>query len=515
MRAGLRRKMLGWFAMLVVPIFVILGYLASTTYQVGAGFAEARAVDELSQAVGQVLQWTTDYSLTWRSDSLRTAESWAIRYRDASQRVRRLAGHPETAAVTAALDRGFEDYWKLAAEMADAYIRFDRVVGNSYTDRFHLHAKALEDAVQEVKDRVTVRMEERLRWGTRLAIASSVMIVAIVAAGALAISAGLARRIRTIVATLQDIAEGEGDLTRRLGAASSDEIGDLARSFNRFVDRLHGIVRQVRTVALHVIAASHQLTAATEQLSVASQKQAASLEETAASLEEITGTVKQTADNARQASELAVGSRDTAQEGRQVVGAAVGSMGAITEASTRIAEIITVIDEIAFQTNLLALNAAVEAARAGEQGRGFAVVAAEVRSLAQRSAAAAKQIKRLIHDSVSKVEDGARLVVRSGRSLEQIVSSVKQVTDIVGEIAAASQEQAIGIDQVNRAVTQMDQVVQRNAVQTQDLTATARDLAGQAAELQTLVGRFKLHGRSAAAGEEARADGRPGAASRT
>jgi methyl-accepting chemotaxis protein len=497
MKAGLRRKMLGWFAMVLVPIIAILSYLASTTYRVGSGFAEARAVDELSQAVRQVLQWTTDYSLTWRPESLKTAEEWAERYREASRRARQLSRDASTGPALDELQTGFDSYWKLATEMANAYIKFDRVVGNSYTDRFQFQTRGLEEGVQKLKDSVTLRMEQRLQWGTRLAVVSSVLIVAIVIGGGLAISEGLVRRVRAIVLTLQDIAEGEGDLTRRLHATSSDEIGELARCFNLFVERLHGIVSQVRGVALHVIAASHQLTAATEQLSVGTQKQAASLEETAASLEEITGTVKQNADSARQASQLAVGSRDTAQEGRQVVSAAVGSMGTITQASTKIAEIVTVIDEIAFQTNLLALNAAVEAARAGEQGRGFAVVAAEVRSLAQRSAVAAREIKGLINDSVAKVDDGAQLVVRSGQSLEQIVASVKQVTDIVSEIAAASQEQAQGIDQVNRAVTQMDQVVQRNASQTGELMATAQTLAAQATELQVLVGRFKLDQRPA------------------
>jgi methyl-accepting chemotaxis protein len=209
-------------------------------------------------------------------------------------------------------------------------------------------------------------------------------------------------------------------------------------------------------------------------------------------LEEITGTVKQNADNAKQADQLAMGSRDVAERGGQVVDTAVTAMGEINESSKKIADIITTIDEIAFQTNLLALNAAVEAARAGEQGRGFAVVASEVRNLAQRSATAAKEIKTLIQDSVSKVESGSELVTKSGETLGEIVSSVKRVTDIVGEIAAASQEQSSGIDQVNRAVTQMDRVVQTNAAQSQELSSTARSLTAQAEQLQALVARFKL-----------------------
>jgi methyl-accepting chemotaxis protein len=291
---------------------------------------------------------------------------------------------------------------------------------------------------------------------------------------------------------LQDLAQGEGDLTKRLTADTKDEVGELAHWFNSFMDKLHDIISQAKMAANHVASASQQLSGASEELSAGTQEQASSLEETAASLEEITGTVKQNADNARQANQLAVGSRDTAEKGGQVVTDAVAAMGEINKSSKKIADIITTIDEIAFQTNLLALNAAVEAARAGEQGRGFAVVAAEVRSLAQRSATAAKEIKTLIQDSVQKVQDGSELVNKSGQTLQEIVSSVKKVTDIVGEIAAASQEQSGGIDQVNKAVGQMDQVVQSNAAQTEELSSTSQAMAAQAEQLQALVGKFKL-----------------------
>jgi methyl-accepting chemotaxis protein len=293
-------------------------------------------------------------------------------------------------------------------------------------------------------------------------------------------------------------AGASGDLTARVELARADEIGELARQFNTFMERLHEIVVQVRVAALNVVTASQQLTAATEQLSSGAQEQAASLEETAASLEEITGTVKQNADSARQANQLAMGSRDTAEKGGQVVTTAVAAMGEINTASKRIADIITTIDEIAFQTNLLALNAAVEAARAGEQGRGFAVVAAEVRSLAQRSAVAAREIKSLIQDSVAKVDTGSELVNRSGRTLDDIVASVKRVTDLIAEIAAANHEQAQGIDQVNRTVAQMDQVTHAAAAQAEEISATAETLASQAQQLQALVGRFALDDRSEA-----------------
>jgi methyl-accepting chemotaxis protein len=336
--------------------------------------------------------------------------------------------------------------------------------------------------------------QSRAAWLRGLILAAVVAACLISLAASVGLARSIARPLRATVGLLRDVAEGAGDLTKRLRVARRDEIGGLSRWFDSFMDRLHDIIGKARSTALEVASASQQLSTATDRLSAGSHQQASSLEETAASLEEITGTVKQNADSARQANELAAGCRETAEKGRAVVASAVASMGEITQASKRIAAIITVIDEIAFQTNLLALNAAVEAARAGDQGRGFAVVAAEVRNLAQRSAAAAREIKALIQDSVEKVGEGAALVGRSGQSLEEIVAAVTHVGVIIGDIAQASQEQSQGIDQVNRAVAQMDEVVQQNASQTSELASTAQALAHQAAELEGLVGRFRLDG---------------------
>jgi methyl-accepting chemotaxis protein len=324
------------------------------------------------------------------------------------------------------------------------------------------------------------------------------MTVSVILAVSLAIgvavmqSRSIARPLAETVDMLRDIAEGEADLTRRLRGDGGDEIGELARWFNTFVDRLSIIIASVRTTASQVATASEQLSAAAAQLSNGTQLQASSLEETAASLEEMTATVKQNADNARQANHLGMESRERAENGGGVVTAATAAMNDISQSSRQIADIITVIDEIAFQTNLLALNAAVEAARAGDQGRGFAVVAAEIRSLAQRSAAAAKEIKTLIETSVQKVETGSDLVTRSGSTLQEIVESVKRVTTFVADIAAASAEQAQGVEQVNRTVMQMDEVVQETAAQTEQLSTTAGTLARQAQHLAALVGRFTL-----------------------
>lgn len=296
----------------------------------------------------------------------------------------------------------------------------------------------------------------------------------------------------------------DGDLTPSLEVETKDEVGQMAKALNEALDHLRQLLDEVTASSANVSSASQQLAATAENIAAGSQEQAASLEETSASLEEITAAVRQNADNAKEANTLAASSRDAAEQGGAVVSNAISAMSEINAASARISDIITTIDEIAFQTNLLAVNAAVEAARAGEQGRGFAVVASEVRNLAQRSAAAAKEIKLLIQDSLRKVDRGSELVNRSGETLQGIVSSVKHVTDIVGEIAAASAEQSAGIDQVNTAMTQMDRVTQSNASQTEELSSTAQALSEQSTRLLTLVQKFKITGESKL-GDELRA----------
>lgn len=320
----------------------------------------------------------------------------------------------------------------------------------------------------------------------------AILLIALIVGLGLALLIGriVSRPLVRAVDVLKAVADG--DFTRSLDVDTKDEVGDMARSLNLAVSRMRTALTEVRASADTTASSSQQLQSASTEISQGAQEQASSLEETAASLEEMTATVRQNAENAKQANQLAAGARDVADKGSSVVTDAVRAMAEINDSSKKIADIITTIDEIAFQTNLLALNAAVEAARAGQQGRGFAVVAGEVRKLAARSASAAKEIKTLIQDSTEKVSSGTDLVTQSGRTLDEIVVSVKRVADIVGEIAAASREQATGIEQVNRAVTQMDQVTQANASQTEELASTAEALSSQAEQLQALVGRFKL-----------------------
>jgi methyl-accepting chemotaxis protein len=303
---------------------------------------------------------------------------------------------------------------------------------------------------------------------------------------------GTLRRLGLIRDALDDIASGDGDLTRRLNADGKDELSQIAGAFNRFADKIASVLLEIRHASESVKVSSNEIAIGNLDLSSRTEQQAGSLEETASAMEQLTSTVKQNADNARAASQLATSASTIAIEGGSVVGQVVDTMSAINDSSKKIVEIISVIDGIAFQTNILALNAAVEAARAGEQGRGFAVVASEVRSLAQRSAAAAKEIKTLISDSVEKVEAGSKLVNHAGGTMDEIVTSVKRVTDIVSEISAAGQEQSSGIEEVNRAITQMDQATQQNAALVEEAAAAAQSLQDQAVMLAQVVAGFKL-----------------------
>jgi len=313
---------------------------------------------------------------------------------------------------------------------------------------------------------------------------------------------------RSITAPLQAAARiadtiAGGDLSAEIEPGGRDEAGQLVNALRSMQGNLVNTVNRIKQGTETISIASREIAAGNADLSARTESQAASLEETASSMEQLTATVKQNAENARQANQLVVSASDHAVKGGRVVGEVVNTMGSIKESSRKIVDIIGVIDGIAFQTNILALNAAVEAARAGEQGRGFAVVAAEVRNLAQRSAAAAKEIKTLIGDSVEKVDAGSKLVDEAGKTMDEIVTSVKHVADIMGEISAASEEQSSGIEEVNRAVTQMDEMTQQNAALVEQAAAAARSMQEQAVKLAQAVDVFKLSYAAAQAAAQA------------
>jgi methyl-accepting chemotaxis protein len=340
-----------------------------------------------------------------------------------------------------------------------------------------------------------VKAESLAAYDTAFNTMLAVLGVAVLLTGALAwhiyrtISGGLGN----IENTLERVSASL-DLSAAMPVERMDEVGRTATAFNKFLERIVDVIATVRTSADTVSVAAAQISAGNADLSVRTEQQASSLEETASSLEELTSAVRQNTDNARQANTLAVSASDVARKGGAVVAQVVGTMGSINESAKKIADIIGVIDGIAFQTNILALNAAVEAARAGEQGRGFAVVATEVRNLAQRSAAAAKEIKGLIEDSVDKVNTGSVLVDQAGATMEEIVASIRRVTDIMGDIANASHEQSAGIEQVNQAISQMDQVTQQNAALVEEAAAAASSLQERAVELVDVVAVFRLRG---------------------
>jgi methyl-accepting chemotaxis protein len=324
------------------------------------------------------------------------------------------------------------------------------------------------------------------------------------------LSSGINRLMDSIVTPLREgtrviDALSRGDLTVEMVGKYHGDFAQLRDAINRSMGKLREMVQQIHSSSGAITDAAGDIAEGNTNLNNRTQEQSSALEETASSIEEMTATVKQNAANAGQANQLAAGARESAEKGGQVMSSAVQAMGAITDSSKKVADIIGVIEQIAFQTNMLALNAAVEAARAGDQGRGFAVVAAEVRNLAQRSAAAAKEIKSLIQDSAEKVAQGAQLVNRSGETLQDIVTSVKKVSDIIAEITAASAEQASGIDQINSAVAQMDKSTQQNAAMVEEAAAAAESMTEQSRGLVELVSFFRVTERGAVEGRARRA----------
>jgi len=360
------------------------------------------------------------------------------------------------------------------------------------------HITAMVNLQKKLVDADGTETRQNIESARNLLIGLGLAAVLIGIGLAYVITRSITRPLREAVRVAQTVASG--DLTSRIVVQTKDETGQLLQALQDMNESLKGIVGEVRVGTDTIATASGQIASGNQDLSSRTEEQASSLEETVAAMEELTSTVKQNADNARQANQLAASASDVALKGGAVVVQVVDTMGSISESATKIVDIISVIDGIAFQTNILALNAAVEAARAGEQGRGFAVVAAEVRNLAQRCTAAAREVKTLIGDSVDKVDVGSKLVTQAGATMNEIVASVQRVTDIMGEITAASEEQSAGIEQINKAMSQMDDVTQQNAALVEQAAAAAESLQGQAGNLAQVVGVFKLDGAHCAPG---------------
>jgi methyl-accepting chemotaxis protein-1 (serine sensor receptor) len=455
------------------------------------------------------------------------AEMYAARERLVFDRAALLAGTPEVASTVerARMMRDRADgYWKeymslpqapgekrLADAAQDKRLALQGIVDKGIAavmandhDGIIANAKAMQsmynelanadDALRkyltEASKQSYEETQNRFLWFRALSLGAIALGMAAAAFAWVSLRRAIARPLEAALGHFDAIAAG--DLRREVVVTSRDEMGQLLEGLARMRTSLLTTVRTVRSGSESIASATQQIAAGNTDLSSRTEEQASALQETASSMEELTGTVRQNADNARQASALAANASDIAGKGSAVVTQVVDTMREINGSSSKIADIITIIEGIAFQTNILALNAAVEAARAGEEGRGFAVVAGEVRSLAQRSSAAAKEIKELIDTSVARVRTGTTLVDEAGRTMNEIIGAVQRVTDIMGEIAAASEEQSSGIEQVSRAVTQMDEVTQQNAALVEEAAAAAQSLEDQAARLRQAVAVFQV-----------------------
>ena len=408
------------------------------------------------------------------------------------------------AAFVAAIDKSLDEIKQYEAGIVPIFDQIERAQidgagGGAYADRLKTHMEATDQLFSRLATSAREQMQEARQGVDTLAATMSGLIgVALVLALAVLIPLTYlsVRSITRSLAQARDLAEriAGGDLSRDTQALNHDEVGQLVTAMGRMQQSLRGLVHQVQDAAGNISTASTEIATGNNDLSQRTEQTAANLEEAASSMEMLTSTVQQSAQASRQASDFASSAAEVAARGGAVVSQVVSTMDQITTSSRKIADITGVIDSIAFQTNILALNAAVEAARAGEQGRGFAVVASEVRSLAQRSAGAAKEIKELIGSSVERVEDGSRLVSQAGQTMTEIVGSVRRVSGIIHEITASAAEQSDNIGHISQSVTQLDQKTQQNAALVEQSTAASESLREQALQLTRAVSQFKLHG---------------------
>ena len=415
------------------------------------------------------------------------------------------------AAFVAAIDKSLDEIKQYEAGIVPIFDQIERAQidgagGGAYADRLKTHMEATDQLFSRLATSAREQMQEARQGVDALAATMSGLIgVALVLALAVLIPLTYlsVRSITRSLAQARDLAEriAGGDLSRDTQALNHDEVGQLVTAMGRMQQSLRGLVRQVQDAAGNISTASSEIATGNHDLSQRPEQTAANLEEAASSMEMLTSTVQQSAQASRQASDFASSAAEVAARGGAVVSQVVSTMDQITTSSRKIADITGVIDSIAFQTNILALNAAVEAASAGEQGRGFAVVASEVRSLAQRSAGAAKEIKELIGSSVERVEDGSRLVSQAGQTMTEIVGSVRRVSGIIHEITASAAEQSDNIGHISQSVTQLDQMTQQNAALVEQSTAASESLREQALQLTRAVSQFKLHDGAAASAQ--------------
>ena len=415
------------------------------------------------------------------------------------------------AAFVAAIDKSLDEIQQYEAGIVPIFDQIERAQidgagGGAYADRLKTHMDATDQLFSRLATSAREQMQEARQGVDTLAATMSGLIgVALVLALAVLIPLTTlsVRSITRSLAQARDLAEriAGGDLSRDTQALNHDEVGQLVTAMGRMQQSLRGLVRQVQDAAGNISTASSEIATGNHDLSQRTEQTAANLEEAASSMEMLTSTVQQSAQASRQASDFASSAAEVAARGGAVVSQVVSTMDQITTSSRKIADITGVIDSIAFQTNILALNAAVEAARAGEQGRGFAVVASEVRSLAQRSAEAAKEIKELIGSSVERVEDGSRFVSQAGQTMTEIVGSVRRVSGIIHEITASAAEQSDNIGHISQSVTQLDQMTQQNAALVEQSTAASESLREQALQLTRAVSQFKLHDGAAASAQ--------------
>ena len=521
----------GLFAVTLLTVGVALSHLTQNIRQINEEtLPYILAVDEMDVSRSEVQQFLTDVSATHDRAGYMEAEASAKRFLGGVEKYRQMYRRENDAVSLKqieAIEAAFNKFYANGKVMAEAYITKGMEAGNllmkgSDTDAgFDKDSQTLSDELakfraQQVTEANNISASTLSAANTTMAemIWGSIAAALLAAVLAVWIVRGVLRQLGGEPAYAAEVMSriADGDLTVKVQTRIGDN-NSMLFAMKLMSENLAKIVSEVRSTTESITTASQEIAQGNADLSQRTEEQASSLEETASSMEELTSTVRQNTENARQANQLANSASDIAVKGGQVVGDVVHTMASISDSSRKIVDIISVIEGIAFQTNILALNAAVEAARAGEQGRGFAVVAGEVRNLAQRSAAAAKEIKTLIDDSVNKVEVGSRQVDQAGATMTEIVQAVKRVTDIMAEIAAASNEQSSGIEQVNQAIIQMDEVTQQNAALVEEAAAAAEAMQEQANALYVAVDTFKLEtGRTSSQRAVVKAAAKPAAA---